>query len=157
MSINHFTNYKLIFTSLTLFTLFIPYITCERLFVFEHFQTGARAPLKGIDPTTNKDLLKEEWNADGELTPSGLRMHYLLGAINQKKYSDFISSPPNMKDLLVYSTDSNRTIMSAYAHLQGMFNNTEENLSDEQVEKAFDIVENIAVIAITINFILSNS
>lgn len=143
MSINHFTNYKLIFTSLALFALFIPYITCERLFVFEHFQHGARAPLKGIDPTTNKDLLNEEWNANGELTPSGLRMHYLLGAINQKKYSDFISSPPNMKDLLVYSTDSNRTIMSAYAHLQGMFNNSiEEKLSDEQVEKAFDIVEN---------------
>ena len=142
MSINHFTNHKLIFTTLILFALFIPYITCERLFVFEHFQHGARAPIKGVDPTTNKDLLKEEWNADGELTPSGLRMHYLLGAINQKKYSDFISSPPNMNDLLVYSTDSNRTIMSAYAHLQGMFNNTEEKLSDEQVEKAFDILEN---------------
>ena len=142
MSINHFSYHKITFTTLTLLALFTPYITCERLFVFEHFQHGARSPLKGVNPTTNKDLLNEEWNADGELTPSGLRMHYLLGTINQKKYSDFISFPPNLNELLVYSTDSNRTIMSVYAHLQGMFNNTEEKLSDEQVAKANVILEN---------------
>ena len=144
MSINHASCHEIIFTTIILLALFIPYITSERLFVFEHFQHGARAPLKGVDSATNEDLLNEQWTASGELTPSGLRMHYILGTLNRNKYSNFISSPPNLNELLVYSTDSNRTIMSAYAHLQGMFPSTEEKLTDNQIAKAKVVVEHSA-------------
>ena len=95
------------------------------------------------DEENNIDLFGEHWNGEGELTPSGLRMHYLLGHRNRKRYEGFISSSPNAQELLVYSTSVNRTIMSVYAHLQGMFpSQTGKILTEAQLERANDLYYN---------------
>lgn len=107
------------------------------LFVYEHFRHGAREPIEGIDKD-NKDYLKFEWNNFGELTSVGERMHYLLGVRNKRLYAKFLSPRFNSKELLVMSTNTNRTIQSALSHLQGMY--TPSNiplLTDEQVKLAY--------------------
>ena len=49
------------------------------LFVWEHFRHGARGPYRSFDEINWEDIFKEKWDGDGELSPLGMRMHYLLG------------------------------------------------------------------------------
>lgn len=54
------------------------------LFVWEQFRHGARGPWISVDPITGLDFIGEKWTGEGELTPLGTRMHYLLGASMKK-------------------------------------------------------------------------
>ena len=42
-----------------------------------------------------------------------MRMHYLIGVHSREKYSNLLSKHLNPKEIVVYSTDLNRTILSA--------------------------------------------
>jgi hypothetical protein len=95
-------------------------IYSELRFVFELSRHGARSPIK-LDG--NKDMFNETWQGDGELTPIGMRMHYLLGIRNRQVYGKFLNDTYNPSEIYVMSTDVNRTIMSAYAQLQGLYSN----------------------------------
>ena len=101
-----------------LFTNF--YITKEEIeFVFEHFRHGARSSV-----FVNKqymDMYDIKWIGDGELTSVGMRMLYLIGVHIRDKYSNIINKNTSSKEILVFSTDLNRTILSAESQLLGMF------------------------------------
>ena len=106
------------------------------LFVFEHCRHGARG-MK--DLFNDKDILNEKWIGKEELSSVGLRQHYLLGVLMRKKYKELLDwdNLNNLKDIFVYSTPSNRTIMSARAQLFGMFNNNNNSkLTKKQILKA---------------------
>ena len=110
--------YFLIFIFLILITKF--HTTNEEIvFVFEHFRHGASSSIY-IDKY-NKDMYNIKWIGDGELTPIGMRMQYLIGVHIRNKYSNIINRNTSSKELLVYSTDLNRTILSAESQLLGMF------------------------------------
>ena len=118
-----------------IFTSLISFISSSQiLFVFEHIRHGARGPWKDLDLTTYTDTFGEYWQGLGELTPSGIRQHYLLGVRNRKKYNTFISEYYNPNEILVYSTNVNRTIMSVYSHLQGLFPKG-RSLTNEQLKR----------------------
>ena len=88
-------------------------------FVFEHFRHGARSSV-----FVNKeymDMYDIKWIGDGELTSVGMRMLYLIGVHIRNKYSNLINKNTSPKELLVFSTDLNRTILSAESQLLGMF------------------------------------
>jgi len=107
------------------------------LFVWEHFRHGARGPYRSFDKVNWKDIFYEKWNGEGELTSLGMRMHYLLGVSTKNKYSDFLSKQYNPNEILVRSTDVNRTVISAYCTLQGLYNNTISNdLTEKQIKTA---------------------
>ena len=107
------------------------------LFVWEHFRHGARGPYRSFDEVNWKDLLNEKWNGEGELSSLGMRMHYLLGVSTKKKYSDFLSKSYNPNEILVTSTDVNRTILSAFSTLQGIYNFSSVNiLNEKQIKNA---------------------
>ena len=107
------------------------------LFVWEHFRHGARQPYTKINLTTWIDLIGVQWDGQGEMTPLGSRMHYLLGVSTKKKYKNFISEKFNPNEIFIISTDINRTIMSAATNLQGMYDNTtSDNLTDTQIKNA---------------------
>ena len=92
------------------------------VFVYTHFRHGARAPNK-LDDNFN-DMLKEHWTNPGELTSVGERQHYLLGLRNRKRYikdQTFLSEKFDPHEILVYSSNFNRTMMSASSHLQGFY------------------------------------
>ena len=107
------------------------------LFVWEHFRHGARGPYRDFDEVNWKDNLIEKWNGEGELSPLGMRMHYLLGVSTKAKYSNFLSKKYNPNEILITSTNVNRTILSAFSTLQGLYNFTETNtLNDKQIKRA---------------------
>ena len=107
------------------------------LFVFEHFRHGAREPYIKIDPITWIDFIGVQWKSQGELNSIGLRAQYLLGAATRNRYNDFLSKTFDPNEILIISTDVNRTIVSAMANLQGIYNKTTtRNLTDIQINNS---------------------
>ena len=106
------------------------------LFVWKHFRHGARGPYTGINPKTHLDFIGEPWNTVGELTPLGLRMHYLLGVATKNEYSNFISDQYNPNELYISSTNVNRTMLSVYSFLKGFYDShTTDDLTEKQIQR----------------------
>ena len=98
------------------------------LFVLEHFRHGARGAYKLFDYKNWKDMLKEDWKGAGELTSLGMRQHYLLGKSVRNKYKNFIGNVFNPNEIFIISTNVNRTLMSAYSNLVGMYYDNNVNI-----------------------------
>jgi len=70
-------------------------------------------------------------------------MHYLLGLRNRKKYIEqekFLSEKFEPHEILIFTTNRNRTMISCYSQLQGLYPqrvNLGEILSMKQEEKAY--------------------
>ena len=106
------------------------------------------------------DIFKQKWIGSEELSAVGLRQHYLLGSLMRNQYSQLLDwNNYNTKDIFVYSTPTNRTIMSARAHLFGMFNNNNtKQLNKNQNEKSIpNYLRNKSKIINFINKTLNNS
>jgi len=83
---------------------------------------GARAPLKLNEE--GLDIFGSKWTTPGELTPIGKRMEYILGLINRNRYITkykLISEKYNPHELIVYSSDINRTLESMTSQIQGFY------------------------------------
>ena len=110
-----------------------------------HFHHGARGS-SNIDENS-LDYAREKWTKPGELTGMGMRQHYLLGLRNRKRYiNDYKLLSPiyDPHEILVYSTYYNRTLMSAYSQLQGLYPSKEEigtNLTEKQEKLAVPEVD----------------
>ena len=111
-------------------------------FVFELCRHGARTPYSGLGHPNFKDYFSENWIGIKELTPIGIKQHFYLGLRNRIRYMDspepLLNKTFDPREILVYSTNSNRTILSANAQLQGLYlmnaNDTNiTSLSDNQV------------------------
>ena len=133
----------------------------ELCFVLEYSRHGARTPsADNFDNKTGKylDLFNFTWDGRGELTPIGMRQHYILGIRNRLKYSNFLDfSNFNHQEILIMSNLLNRTIESAYSQLLGMFppgtgpqikedqknlSNPPNSLSDEVNEEVIKLENN---------------
>lgn len=53
--------------------------------------------------------------------PNGQRMHYLLGKSVREKYADLFSGTPKFSDYEVTSSQVQRTMLSAYSHMMGIY------------------------------------
>ena len=111
-------------------------------FLYTHFRHGARGPKKLNDNFV--DGVGEKWTSLAELTGVGERMHYLLGLRNRKKYIEeegFLSPRFDPHQMLIFTTTKNRTMISCYSQLQGLYpqraNISEELLTPKQEEKAY--------------------
>ena len=110
------------------------------IFAGIHFRHGARGPIKLGNE--GKDLLGADWSATGELTPVGQKMHYLLGLRNRQRYITeykLLSEKFDPHELVVYSSDLNRTLLSVTSQIQGLYpiNSTNGDVLDQdQLEKA---------------------
>ena len=90
---------------------------------FEIFRHGARTPYSGMTKDF-EDCFGQQWFGLKELTGIGLHQHFLVGYRNRLKYVNeygLISPVYNPREIYLISTDSNRTIMSANAQVQGLF------------------------------------
>ena len=99
-------------------------------FVFEHFRHGARTPTKYVNTQTLTDIFGQSWDGNGELTQTGIVQQYILGLQDKKAYGNFYNENFDPREFLVYSTNLNRTLMSAQAHLAGMFSDQSVSLPD---------------------------
>ena len=100
--------------------------------IYEHFRHGARFPESNLN-SKNNDLFNIHHDLIGEITEVGLRMHYIEGYEIREKYLNIYNST----NIYVQSTNSERTIQSANAHLLGMYPSILKNLSDEQVKNSY--------------------
>jgi len=84
------------------------------------FRHGDRTPCNFYPNDPHKDL--SEWPVGpGQLTARGKRMHYHLGQWLRKRYSHLLGPDYSETEVLVRSTDVDRTLMSAQSNLAGMF------------------------------------
>ena len=63
-------------------------------------------------------------NQSGELTGMGQRMHYLLDIRNRMRYIEkekFLSEKFDAHEILIYSSNLNRTMLSVSSQLQGLY------------------------------------
>ena len=114
----------------------IPYISTQELrFVFEMLRHGARAPTDNLDENS-EDWFGFKWSGVKELTNVGLRQSYLTGYSDYLRYirdKKFLSETFDPREVYLISTDSHRTLLTANAHLQGLYpHGTGPELSDGQ-------------------------
>ena len=127
--------------SLLFSTICFSYSDGRLVFLYTHFRHGPRGPTQLNDDYI--DRFGEKWTNLGELTLVGERMLYLLGIRNRKKYIEeegFLSEKFNPHEMLIYSMDKNRAILSCYSILQGLYPqrvNLGETLTPKQEENAY--------------------
>jgi len=97
---------------------------------------GARAPYLGVE--NNLDFYKEEWIDKEELTNMGKRMLYLLGVKTRKRYMEqtkLLSKEFSPQEILIRSTDVNRTIESVECFIQGLYPHGTGPVLNEKIAK----------------------
>ena len=109
---------------LTFFIFLISKLKCiqKPIFMFELFRHGARSPMS-LD-SESKDSYGFQWSSPEQLTLVGRRMHYILGYRNNERYiqkMNFLSKNYNPHEILLISSNINRTIESAFCQLQGLY------------------------------------
>lgn len=102
-----------------IFVVLLAICTAELVAVVEICRHGARTPIHFIEAWDSLQVWPE---GPGELLPSGMRQHFLLGVVMRKTYLEkLLSGGFNETEVFVFSSDYNRTIMSAQSQLQGLF------------------------------------
>ena len=109
----------------------------ELVFVLTHFRHGARAPIAPSDDP--QDYYNKSWYNPSQLTGVGHRMHYVLGLYNRERYitnSTFLDDKFNEHNILVMSTNYNRTINSALSQLYGLYPTFNGTITESQKKYA---------------------
>ncbi|GMR38963.1 hypothetical protein PMAYCL1PPCAC_09158, partial [Pristionchus mayeri] len=107
----------------------------DLIFAQAMWRHGDRAPEHAVPGCDKFQFSEDDWTFGGggygELSPEGMKMHFNLGRKLRERYitkifPGFVSKAYNAKEIYIRSTDFNRTLISAYANLQGMFSGNGE-------------------------------
>ena len=103
-------------------------------FAFSLSRTGAHSPSKltyseesSQDNKNYKDIFNNSWNGENELTNVGKRQQFLLGYrhyltyIEKSNNNNLLNETYDPREIYASSSESNRTIQSAYAQLHGLY------------------------------------
>ena len=122
-------------------------------FIFLNSRHGARSPLFLLDD--HEDMLGGKWIGKGLLTKKGRRQHYELGLKNRKRYPNFLNNEYDPREILIYSTNFSRTMISAESLLLGLYNNISyNNFNFDDINNNEE--ENINLIIPPINLFIYN-
>ncbi|KAM7176663.1 prostatic acid phosphatase-like [Macrochelys suwanniensis] len=107
--------------ALSLFLILLHQTAAERTlkFVVAIFRHGDRTPVENFPTGLHKE---SEWpQGFGQLTKIGMQQQYELGQYVRKRYSNFLNATYNRHEIVIQSTDYDRTIMSTQVYLAGLF------------------------------------
>ncbi|XP_066485261.1 prostatic acid phosphatase-like [Tiliqua scincoides] len=91
----------------------------ELAFVLLLYRHGDRSPIDNYPKGLHNE---SEWpQGFGQLTTLGMQQQFDLGQYTRKRYAGFLSPTYKRVEVLVKSTELDRTIMSAGANLAGLF------------------------------------
>ena len=113
-----FNAYYILYFSLLLL---LPKSSSKLLFVHEHFRHGARGAVTSLK--SSKDLFGVRWDYFGELTAVGERQMFVSGRLSRLRYDEFLGKEFDYREILVYGTHLNRSLVSADMYLKGLFYN----------------------------------
>uniref|UniRef100_A0A183BWU3 Lysosomal acid phosphatase n=1 Tax=Globodera pallida TaxID=36090 RepID=A0A183BWU3_GLOPA len=107
-------------------------------FVHALWRHGDRTPTKMIpsDQTNTLDKWTAKFGGLGQLTSDGAQQQFNLGRLMRHRYDGFLSCIFTPEQFVYRSSDFNRTKMSAFANLQGLFS------SDSQEGPKMPLEEN---------------
>ena len=101
---------------------------CQVHLVWRH---GDRTP---ISPYPNDPYKDYQWPGGlGQLTKRGMRRHLELGRWLRQRYTDWLSPTYDRAEVVIRSTDVDRTLMSALSNLAGLFPPQGEQVWDEEL------------------------
>jgi len=84
------------------------------------YRHGDRTPTETYPNDPYKDV--SSWPVSwGQLTNEGKQRHFALGQYVREKYTGFLSDTYSPDEIVVRSTDIDRTLMSAQSHLAGLY------------------------------------
>ncbi|XP_072387070.1 prostatic acid phosphatase-like [Diabrotica undecimpunctata] len=103
-------------------------VTAELIAVVQVVRHGQRTPVRFFP--TNKYSDMSYWGnlGPGQLTNEGKRQHYELGQYTRKRYSNFLPLKYNGSSFYAYTTDVERTHMSAQCNVYSLFPAFEEQV-----------------------------
>lgn len=83
------------------------------------FRHGDRTPIAAYPNDPWKDY---PWPGGwGQLTKRGINRHFQLGVWLRQRYEGFLSTEYSREEIVIRSTDTDRTLMSALSNLAGLF------------------------------------
>jgi len=92
---------------------------------------GDRTP---ISPYPNDPYKDYQWPGGlGQLTKRGMRRHLELGRWLRQRYTDWLSPTYDRAEVVIRSTDVDRTLMSALSNLAGLFPPQGDQVWDEEL------------------------
>lgn len=96
------------------------------------FRHGDRTPVDPYptDPYRNQSYWPVKF---GELTNIGKMQHYKLGLWLRSRYKDFLSTSFDPEEIIIRSTDVDRSLMSAQANLAGMYPPISKDIWDPEL------------------------
>ncbi|KAK2819650.1 hypothetical protein Q7C36_021296 [Tachysurus vachellii] len=108
-----------IFSILLFFVFGYSIVECKVKLVTVLYRHGDRSPVKAY-PT---DPYQESaWpQGFGQLSQEGMQQHFELGQFLRKRYTGVLSENYTRSEIVVRSTDYDRTLMSAASNLAGLF------------------------------------
>ncbi|XP_028135702.2 prostatic acid phosphatase [Diabrotica virgifera virgifera] len=103
-------------------------VTANLIAVVQVVRHGQRTPITFFP--TNKYSDRSYWGnlGPGQLTNEGKRQHYELGQYTRKRYSNFLPLKYNESSFAAYTTDVDRTHMSAQCNVYSLFPAFEEQM-----------------------------
>lgn len=93
----------------------------EVKFVQTLFRHGDRTPVRSYPNDPYNETTWEKYGGFGQLTQTGMKQHYDFGRFIRARYTDFLNKFYNRNNIKVFSTDIDRTLMSAYSLLNGLY------------------------------------
>lgn len=85
------------------------------------FRHGARTPVKSYPKDIYHEDAWRKFGGYGQLTQTGMRQHFDYGKFLRDRYSQFLNNTYDRHRVQIRSTDYDRTLMSAYSLLAGLF------------------------------------
>lgn len=85
------------------------------------FRHGARTPIGTYPSDPYQEAHWKEYGGFGQLTQTGMLQHSSYGQYLRNRYSSFLNDTYSRDNVLVMSTDYDRTLMSAYSLLSSLY------------------------------------